>query len=353
MPHIDPSTVQHSGKSDLTCPPPTQRSGGGIGRKRSGMGLLGVLLAAMLLLGGTQNASALIFPTASGTGCSIGGSTKAESGNPGAILANAASFTTGCSGQVQSNGIVQVPVTTDAGPNLYSFAQSATTQATAVPSLGSVGAFSSSSSTSTPEAYFYSVNGNGAATENLYVASGSSSANASWWDTLTIGGNPNANGFVVLEFSLDLSGSRSTSPVGSTADISARLFIDDDSRFNGQILGLSEPGTVSNTIGFRPGQQVIVYGDIAASTSSRAGREYICVGGFFCSLVPAGYVSTSDATASALNTAGFRIDVLTPGGLYTSASGESYVTAVPEPATVWSLGFGLIALVGLARRRAR
>lgn len=352
MSQVDPSTVPHARNSLSATRRLSRRHAVSASRKNSGMRLLGAL-AAVLMFGVAQNASALIFPTPSGTGCSIGGSTKAESGNPGALASNAASFTTGCSGQVQSNGIVQVPVTTDAGPNLYSFVQAATTQATAVPSLGSVGAFSSSSSTSTPEAYFYSINGNGAAADNLYVASGSSSANASWWDTLTIGGIPNANGFVVLAFALDLSGSTSTSPVGSTAAIGARLFIDDDSRFNGQILGLSEPGTVSSTIGFRPGQQVIVYGDIQASSSSRAGREYVCVGGFFCSLVPAGYNSTSDATASALNTAGFRIDVLTPGGAYTSASGETYVTAVPEPAAVWSMGLGLLALVGFARRKAR
>ena len=121
----------------------------------------------------------------------------------------------------------------------------------------------------------------------------------------------------------------------------------------GQILGLSEPGTVSDTIGFRPGQQVIVYGDLMAGTSSSAGRQYIDVCSFFCQTIRGDYVSASNATASALNTAGFRIDVLTPGGLYSSASGETYITAVPEPATVWSLGFGLLALVGLGRRKAR
>lgn len=353
MLYVEPSPAQHSGMFRAVFPPAIQRRGAGAGRKRAGIGLLGALFAA-ILLGGAQNASALIFPTPSGTDCIASGVTRAQSGNPGALLDNVATFTTGCGSQVQSNGIVQVPVTTDAGPNIYSFAQAATTQAIGNPSLGSLGAFSSSGSTSSPQAYLYSVNGQGGITENEYVARGSSSVTAAWWDTLTIGGATNSNGFVVLQFSLDLSGSTSISPVGSSASIGARLFIDDDSRFNGQILGLAEPGTVSNTIGFRPGQQVIIYGDLSASSDASAGRQFIqSCGSFFCQTVRGDYISASNATASALNTAGFRIDVLTPGGLYTSASGESYITAVPEPATMWSLGFGLLALVGLARRKAR
>ena len=352
MSHVDPSIVLQSGKSHVICPPAVQRNAGGVCRKRASIGLLGALFAA-IMLGGAPSASALIFPTLSGTDCSASGGTKAQSGSPGALLDNVSTFTTGCGSQVQSNGTVLVPVTTDGGPNIYSFAQSATTQATAISTLGSVGALSSSASTSFPQSYLYTVNGAGGITENEYVASGNSSATAAWWDTLTIGGTPNANGFVVLQFSVDLSGSKSTSPIGATASIDARLFIDDDSRFNGQILGLSDPGTVSDTIGFRPGQQVTVYGDLMASTSSFAGRQYIQVCSFFCQTIRGDYVSASSATASALNTAGFRIDVVTPGGLYTSASGETYITSVPEPATAWFVGFGLLGLVGVVRLKAR
>ena len=337
MSHINTSVIQNSGMRNVICPPGSSQNAGVGCRRHRGIGLFTTLFAA-ILLGGAQVTLAL--PTGFGTGCSVNGSTSAQSGNPNFLSYNSATFSTGCGSEVSSNGQVVVPVQTDGGLSLFNFDQAAKASASAAAVMGSLGALAKSESTSTPASYLYTTGGNGGITENEYFAGGNSSATAQWWDSMTVGGTPNANGFVVLEFSLDLHGQTSASAIGASASFLSRLFINDGNRFiSDQILGLSTPGTVSTTIGFRPGQNVQLYGDLNAITQSSAGK----VGG--------DYVSASNAAADAANTAGFRIDVLTPGGSYSTLSGQTYITAVPEPATAWLLVCGLLGSFGVMRRR--
>lgn len=309
------------------------------------------MFAASLL---TASSAVWALPVGYGTDCYVGGGTTAQSGSPGALNSNAMSLSSGCGSAATSNGRVDVPVITDSGANIYSFTQAATTSANAHAGMGSLGAYSNSAATSTPEAYLYTINGTGGITEDEYTAGGSSSATSSWYDQLTVGGTPNANGYVVLKFSLDLHGQTYSSLPGSaSASIASRLFIDDGYRYtSAQILGLDTPGTVSDTIGFQPGQQIQLYGDLMASSNAYAGRKFtrIC-NGFYCYSVRGDYVSGASAVADAANTAGFRIDVVTPGGSYSTSSGQSYLTAVPVPGALWLLGSGLLGLTGAARRK--
>jgi len=312
---------------------------------------------AAIFLSGAEGAWAL--PVGFGTTCSLSGGTFAESGNPGVLSGDTQTLSGACgSSQVTSHGLVQVPVVTINGPNLYPFTQNATTSATARAGLGSLGVSAISQADSTPQAYLYTTTSNtGGIAENLYRANAQSSATSTWYDQITVGGTANANGFVVLQFTLDLHGSTSVSPPDATsASIASRFFIDDRSRYiSQQILGLDSPGTISDTIGFRPGDQIQLYGDLTAGASALAGQKYVNVcNTFFCQQVAVGYFSDSNAIADASNTAGFHIDVMTPGGSYSSLSGQSYLTAaspVPVPAAVWLFGSGLVGLIGVARHK--
>ena len=301
-------------------------------------------ILALTLLACSQLASAL--PSGFGTGCTLSGGSGASRGSPDALGNDAHTLAGGCgSGQARSNGIVGVPVLTDSGFSIHTFTQLAETSASARAGLGGLGAFSSSSASSTPEAYLYQLYGGGHITENYYEASGNSSALSYWHDLLTIGGTPNANGFVVLSFSLDLHGLTFASLAGASgARIQSRFFIDDGGAFNGQILDLTQPGTMSTTFGFRPGQQVQLYGDLSATTGAFAGRR-----------PQTGYVSSSYAVADAANSADFRIDVLTPGGTYSTLSGVAYatvaVTPVPEPETWLMMVSGLLMVGRLVKTR--
>jgi hypothetical protein len=358
MSQINTSIIQNSGRRDVTCPPKIRVNTGANCRRRAGIRLFKAMFAAVIF-GGAHGAWAL--PIGFGTNCSVSGGTSAQSGSPDALSNNPQTLSGGCGSQVTSNGRVVVPVVTDAGPSLFNFDQTAMTSANARVGLGSLGASSISETTSTPVSYSYTTNGNGGITEDDYVAGGNSSATATWWDSLTIGGTPNTNGFIVLEFSLDLHGQTFTSPIGASASILSRFFIDDGDRYRSeQILDLSTPGTVSNAIGFRPGQEVHLYGDLNAITQSSAGRQYVNVcNPFFCFPVRGDYVPGSDAVADAANTAGFHIDVLTPGGSYSTLSGETYITAeappgtVAEPGTAWLLSSALLGSIAVMRRRGR
>ncbi len=313
-----------------------------------------VAMFAAVFLGGAEGAWAL--PVGFGTNCYLSGGTFAESGNPGVLGGDTQTLTGSCgSNRVTSNGRVDVPVVTNNGPNLYSFTQNAAASASATAGMGSLGVYAGSQADSTPQAYLYTTPSNtGGIAENLYRANASSSATSAWYDLITVGGTANANGYVVLQFTMDLHGSTSVSLADTaSASIASRFFIDDRSRYiSQQILGLGSPGTISDTIGFRPGDQIQLYGDLMATANALAGQKYINVcNGFYCYKVAAGYFPDSNAIADASNTAGFHIDVLTPGGSYSSLSGQSYLTTVPIPAAAWLFGSGLLGLIGVARKK--
>ena len=304
-----------------------------------------VAVLAIALLTCSQPVSAL--PLGFGTGCAVNGSSGAAGGSPDALVYDTHTLSGGCGGgQARSTGTVGVPVRTDNGLSIHTFTQLAETSASARAGLGGLGVLSSSSASSTPQAYLYLLGGAGHITENFYAARGNSSALSYWHDLLTVGGTPNANGFVVLNFSLDLHGQTFASLFGASgARILSRFFYDDGFRFLGH-LELTQPGTISQTIGFLPGQQVQLRGDLHAMTGAFAGR----------SRPQADYVSSSNAVADAWNSADFHIDVLTPGGSYSTLSGASYLTGavnqVPEPSTWILFASGLLVVGWLTNRRA-
>ena len=307
-----------------------------------------VAVLAVALLTCSQFVSAL--PAGFGTGCTLGGGSGASTGSPDALGNDFHTLSGGCGfGQARSAGIVGVPALTDGGLSIHTFTQLAETSASARAGLGGLGVLSKSSASSTPEAYLYQLGGAGRITENFYFAGGSSNAFSYWHDQLTVGGTPNANGFVVLRFSLDLNGLTFASLFGASgARIQSRFIINDFARINGPLLDLTQPGTVSTTIGYRPGHQVQLSGDLSATTEAFAGRRRrpFPLTGF------TDYVSSSNAVADAANSADFRIDVLTPGGAYSTLSGASYLTPVPEPSSWILFASGLLVAGRLAHRRA-
>jgi hypothetical protein len=128
--------------------------------------------------------------------------------------------------------------------------------------------------------------------------------------------------------------------------VNTRLIADDDRSSIDLQLALAEDGVVSDRRGYAPGTVIRIYGDLSASTRAEAGRIYLNNG-----VTRDGYIAESHANADAMNTAGFTIDVVTEGAGYSTASGMTYVTAVPEPATAGLLALGLGAVLGVARRR--
>lgn len=309
---------------------------------------LSACLAASLMATADDSAAA---GSAYGSSCSYAGSTVAEGGSPSDVVSNANTLSSAvCGGSsIESHGTVYGSRWTGDDYFNYSFAQGASTTASASGGLGVLHAYSRSATTSTPAAYFYTNNnGDSVAIDNEYLAYGTSSAWASWYDQITV--NQGAQyGRVVLKFTLTLSGSTSVIPASAgAADIQARFIADDDRSAIDQTLSLSSDGTVSFTAGYWPGTVIKLFGDLSASTKVRAGGKYQLPNGWWTT---GNYIPNAEATADVSNTAGFQVEVLTQGASYTSASGHSYVTAVPEPGNAGLMALGLGALLPMVRRR--
>lgn len=302
--------------------------------------LAGVIGAVALLAAGASAAADTRF----GSGCTFTGRTLTDGSEP---LNMSGTFCSG--GVLEARGTEVVAVWTGDETLYHAFDQYALTATSGIAGLGTLGAYSQTTVTSRPMAweFFYS-NGEPGITENDSRAIADSGTSAYWFDEITVVAPPGQYVPVVLEFSLGLhtvmevvDGGRGTTATG------ARLIADDDRSSINLQLNLAQSGLVSDRRGYVPGTTIRLYGDLSASTHAEAGRIYLNNG-----WTRDGYVAESHALANAMNTAGFHVDVVTEGASYTSASGFSYVTAVPEPgsAALWALGVAGVLLTVRRRR---
>jgi len=286
----------------------------------------------------------MLAPAAGAAGgtCAVTGSTRADGGVSD-------SFSGNCSDVATSSGTVYVDA--EEGRR-FSFSQGALASASASGGAGALHAYARARSSSDPMAYAYvNEQGEPQQVDNSYLATSEAQANSYWHDTITVnmpsGYVPN----VVLNFHLQLSGSTAVSGAGE-AGVSAWLFVDHP-RYPGLDIAMQLTGadllsgmaqTERSARGFQWGV-VDIDASLGASASAWAGRQ--TAGG--------NYVAWSEATANAANTAGFWIEVMTPGVTLSSASGHDYTSLpIPEPSSALLLGCGAaLVLVAVQRHRRR
>lgn len=311
--------------------------------------VLATVLAGALLLGASDAWAIPQF----GTGCNAYGASMSHGNNAqGLIVDNFTRYDNGCGSGVSSSGRVNVLVNTGEGGALVNFDQAASTSGTSRASLGDLGVFAHAQASSTPKEYVFETPTGPYVLPNVTHAAAKSIARAEWFDTFYVYGQ--SNDFVVLRFTLELHGTQVSTPGSGGADIGARLILDDRSRYRDDtILFLNEPGTWSTTIGFRPFSSFELFGDMFAHAYALAGGGLGCELREFQVCFPGGYYAQSSATAAAMNSALFRIDVLSPGGQLYAESGHDYSTPaqvpVSEPAAWLMLAGGLLGFSALRR----
>jgi hypothetical protein len=291
---------------------------------------------ALVFVGITSSARAL--PAGTGVGCYVSGLTLAQGGTIPNISNNQQTYEQqSCEGGTSSAGDVSF-----GGSVLFSQAASALSEVQL--SAGQLEAYASASATSSPQ--FTSI------TQNVYAASAIANTTAYWYDELTVTGTPNQDGLVLLRFSIDLDGQVARSAGSASINqgyIRAAFRIDDHANHpDEQIVFVDGPGEGSETIGFQPGTQLQIYGELGAAAVANAGML-----GYVCNphCVPGPYFA--EGSIMTHDSARFYIDVVTPGGSYSTGSGQSYESPVEvaEPAAWIVLAGGLLALLAFADPR--
>lgn len=302
-------------------------------------GLALLALAAPACFTGAASAQTATF----GFGCTYEGHSTAQGGTVGALVNNLREYsgTTCFGGNAESRGTYYGLRWTGDYPFEYSFAQHGLTQSSANAGFASLHAYSHSAAQGTPKEWWYTDSeGQSQVIANQYTGYGWSNANAWWFDQLTVEQGTAPYGRIYLRYTIQLHGSETTFGPTARAEIYARLSLDDDRNWSDGSRMLDTPGTVSFDVGYYPGTVVKVVGDLGVMTEARAGGI-----GYYS------YVAEAEAFANAANSAGFQIEVLTPGASYTTASGLSYTTMVPEPRSAVLMALGLAVFAAWRRWR--
>lgn len=170
------------------------------------------------------------------------------------------------------------------------------------------------------------------------LSSGQGFNDLSWSTDLLITGTPGTR--VALLMGAHLEGELTGSGLGQGSSVSATTWVANaplaDWRFQSVIAPGPFDAFTSRVYEFDVGSVVRVTSRLTVAARAE-GLE----------------LTTSSATANALNTSTFHVDVLTPGGGYIAGGGVVFqpLSAVPEPAAAWLLAAALPLL--LLRRRRR
>lgn len=186
---------------------------------------------------------------------------------------------------------------------------------------------------------------------------GGAAAEFGWDDVIFIHGPPGQD----LDFrvSLDLDSTTSVVPfVGEAyADLILRVQIGRGLEVNDRLFGPAWFNEMPFVNGIRRDDELVLHAEagdqfFVSATGSIQTNHGIDT---FNNLMTPGSASAA-AQVVANNTMSFRIDPITPGASYSTASGVSYLTnplpAVPEPSEYLLLLAGLGLVVAVARRRA-